>query len=280
MISDKKYSQLGLHDSEFPESTLTGEEEIALFLSNSRKPDRKSEAQMAIERAELKKQLDVCSGCADSSINAGGRTGRVEEAARAEQAKLIASAKAHGFFYEDESPLMRAVMAHENRGGTEHDAYIVGDANNRVVIRSTANSGFGLTSSDSPAQYLKRMEDYNATFPLLQIRVIGVSQNSDGVPVIWTAQSFVPGEKFKNHDELTAAFAKKGWFEMPGTSFRYQHKESGAVIDDAHIFNVLHIGEKLYPIDIIVKEVPNNGGVIKFSRSGVNNNATTSQQPP
>lgn len=55
MISDKKYSQLGLHDG-IPESTLTGEEEIALFLSNSRKPDRMSEAQMAIERAELKKQ--------------------------------------------------------------------------------------------------------------------------------------------------------------------------------------------------------------------------------
>ncbi|MDP2830266.1 MAG: hypothetical protein Q8O37_16890 [Sulfuricellaceae bacterium] len=200
----------------------------------------------------------------------GNRTGGTEETARAEQAKLIAEAKANGFFYEDENPFMRAVMAHENRGGTEHDAYIVGEAPNIVVIRSTAKSGFGLTSSDSPAQYLERMAEYNATFPLLQIRVIGVSQNSDGVPAIWTAQSFIHGKRFKNHDELTAAFVNKGWEKVkaPGSPFRYRHKETGAVIDDAHIFNVLHIDEKLYPIDIVVKEVPKNGSVIKFSRSG------------
>lgn len=195
----------------------------------------------------------------------GDRAGGNEETARAEQAKLIATAKANGFFYEDESPFMRAVMSHENKGGTEHDAYFVGKAPNIVVIRSTANSGFGITSSDSPAQYLKRMEEYNSTFPLLQIRVIGVSQNSDGVPVIWTAQSFIHGEVFKTPDELSAAFAKKGWYAVPGTTDRYQHKETGAVIDDAHIFNVLHIGDKLYPIDIVVKEVPKNG-IVRLSR--------------
>lgn len=271
MISDTKYSQLGLHDG-IPDTTMTMEESVALFLKNGRSPHftRKSEAQMAVERAERKKQLDVCSRCADSSINDGG-TGRAEEAARAEQAKLIASAKAHGFFYEDESPFMRAVIAHENAGGTEHDAYIVGDAPNMVVIRSTVNSGFGLTSSDSPAQYLKRMEEYSATFPLLQIRVIGVSQNSDGVPVIWTAQSFIHGEKFRNHDELTAAFVNKGWEKVkaPGSPFRYRHKETGAVIDDAHVHNVLHVGDKLYPIDIIVKETQKEDGTIKFSRSAI-----------
>lgn len=197
----------------------------------------------------------------DERSSDGDRTGGTEETARAEQAKLIATAKANGVFYEDESHFMRAVTSHENRGGTEHDAYIVGEANNQVVIRSTVKSGFGLTSSDSPVQYLKRMEEYNATFPYLQIRVIGISQNSDGVPVIWTAQSFIHGERFRSHDELSAAFANKGWFKAnaPDSPFSYQHKETGTVIDDAHIFNVLHIGDGLYPIDIIVKEVPETG---------------------
>lgn len=59
MGTDTKYSQLGLHDSEFPESTMTGDEEIALFLSGRPKGfNRKSEAQMAVERAEQKKQQE------------------------------------------------------------------------------------------------------------------------------------------------------------------------------------------------------------------------------
>jgi hypothetical protein len=73
-----------------------------------------------------------------------------EAESRSEQAKLIATAKKHGLLFDENSPLVDAIRAHENRGGTEHDAYFVGKAPNIVVIRSTTNSGFGLTSGPSP----------------------------------------------------------------------------------------------------------------------------------
>lgn len=213
-------------------------------------------------------------GGADASLNRQGAT--VQE----EQEKLIALAKEHGFFFESGSKFIEVVTSNENRGGTEHDAYFVGEPNNRVVIRSTAKSGFGLTSHDSPAEYLRRIDEYNRTFPLLQIRVVGVSQGGNSVPVIWTAQSFVPGKMFKNHVELFAALKAKGWEKISGGPFRFRHTESGAVIDDAHFRNVLHVGDKLYPIDVIIKELPKeNAQPIKFSKRGASDEITDTVDP-
>lgn len=56
----------------------------------------------------------------------------------AEEARLIERAKAEGFFWSAEKlPSILAALGSKRGGGNEHDVYIVGDAPNKVVIRST-----------------------------------------------------------------------------------------------------------------------------------------------
>lgn len=65
----------------------------------------------------------------------------------AEQARLIAAAKERGFFIGLGHPLLEALERYESVGGQEHDAYIVGEAPNQVVIRNAIDGGRGRASS-------------------------------------------------------------------------------------------------------------------------------------
>lgn len=197
---------------------------------------------------------------AESSSYAGehgstGFTAQTKEG-RAEQERLIATAKENGFFFDDNHPIFDDLTAHENQGGAEHDVYIVGAPQDRVVIRSTIPGSFGNTSTDSPVAYLKRLKEYNQLFPSLQVRVIGVSQHDDGTALVWTAQQFIAGEEFATQAQLDAAMRARGWFEVGTNSHKYRHKVTGAVIEDVHRGNVLHIGDELFPIDVIVEKLP------------------------
>lgn len=189
-------------------------------------------------------------------------------AGREEQARLIAAAKEHGFFLGLGHPIFEALEAYKNEGGEEHDAYIVGDAPNQVVIRQTVRGEFGNTSQHSPVEYLKRLEAYNQTFPHLQTRMIGVHEDADGNVSILTAQQFVKGEEFASQRELDAAMRANGWFTFGMNDYEYRHRETGAVIEDAHTGNVLHIGNELFPIDVIVqkKTDESQGGGPRFRR--------------
>lgn len=138
---------------------------------------------------------------------------------------------------------------------------MVGEGNNRLVIRATDNGFFGHRSDISPAQYLARLDDYSRTFPSLQTRLIGVSESTDveGHAVIWTAQTFVYGKKFKTQALLAEAMAGRGWDEdgYPGVP-RFKHRETGAIIEDAHTDNVFQDDNgDLYPFDVVVEALPN-----------------------
>lgn len=182
------------------------------------------------------------------------------EEGRAEQQRLVAAAKENGFLFDLDSPLFKALSVHEKRGGMEHDAYIVGDEQERFVIRNTINGNFGHANKHSPAYYLKRLADYNRVFPNLQTRMIGVVQEPDGTISILTAQVFAPGKEYPNNKELDAAMRKHGWFAMGVPSdklpARYKHKDTGAILADVHHGNILHDGDNLYPIDVIVEKLP------------------------
>jgi hypothetical protein len=178
-----------------------------------------------------------------------------------EEARLIARAKQEGFFWgADKLPGIVQALGRKRAGGNEHDVYIVGESPNRLVIRSTAKDSYGLAFA-SPAQYLQRMADYNATFPELAIEMIGVSRapvmgrlsDTHGNGVVWTAQPFVEGPEFHNQDDLTAAMQANGWDHVRDAEYR--HRETGAVIDDAHTGNVLLTPEGgIVPIDVIVRQ--------------------------
>lgn len=177
---------------------------------------------------------------------------------RDEKDRLIAAAKAQGFFWDDDAVARIADMACAVvQGGMEHDAYLVGSGDQRVVIRNTANGIYGLPDK-SPAQYLQRLSEYNRTFPALQIRLIGVSEDADGNAVIWTTQPFAPGKEFKNFVELQAALKAAGWKSEKGLG-RYVHEATGTVIRDVHPGNVLHRDGELFPIDVQVEKLPRQG---------------------
>lgn len=191
------------------------------------------------------------------------------EEIRTQSARLIERAKAEGFFWDSDHPILARLDTLPVLGGAEHRVFVVGSGDARFVIRATDNGLFGPRSDISPAQYLARLDDFNSTFPSLQTRLIGVSESADipGHAVIWTAQPFVYGKKFSSQDALREGMVARGWQEdgYPGVP-RYRHTASGAVIEDAHIDNVFHDEDgNLYPFDVVVAEMPTSGG-LKFSR--------------
>ncbi len=95
-------------------------------------------------------------------------------------------------------------------------------------------------------------------FPALQMRVIGVSRNARGNGVIWTAQPFVEAREFAEDSHLRKALEKAGWARV-GSDTVYRHKLSGLMIRDAHTGNVLTDGKHLYPVDVIIDEMPAKG---------------------
>ena len=98
----------------------------------------------------------------------------------AEEEKLIARAKAEGFFWDTAQVDKIKSGLGDSGGGTEHDVWFVNEQKDgRIVIRSTILDSYGFQGR-SPAQYLKRLEDYNQAFPALQTRLIGVSRNARG----------------------------------------------------------------------------------------------------
>lgn len=128
----------------------------------------------------------------------------------AEEGRLIDRAKQEGFFWDAAKVQSILAKAGDKGGGSEHDVYVFDDGDNAIVIRSTIQDSYGFRHR-SPAQYLKRLENYNNRFPGIQMRMIGVSLNARGNGVIWTAQPFVEGKEFKEEAQVQKALEKRGW---------------------------------------------------------------------
>jgi hypothetical protein len=142
-------------------------------------------------------------------------------------------------------------------GGTEHDVYIIDEGSVPIVIRSTIMDSYGFRGR-SPAQYLKRLSDYNTVFPGIQTRMIGVSLNSRGSGVIWTAQLFVEGTEFNDDEQLQREMEGRGWERIDkdyDENIIYRHLQTGVVIRDVHGGNVLKKGKEIYPIDVVVTDL-------------------------
>lgn len=210
-------------------------------------------------------------GAVNRSETGAARQGdESSEAIREQSAKLIERAKTEGFFWGDESPILAELAKLQTLGGAEHQVFLVGDGDQRLVIRATDNGYFGPRSDISPAQYLARLEDYSRTFPGLQTRLIGVSESAEieGHAVIWTAQPFVQGKKFGSQHALEMAMEAKGWTRegYPGAP-RFRHEASGTIIEDAHTDNVFQDDNgDLYPFDVVVEALPDRSEPL-FSRA-------------
>ena len=175
-------------------------------------------------------------------------------------ARLIERAKAEGFYWSANSPILAKLAKLRPLGGAEHQVFKVGAPGNEVVYRVTDNGLFGHRSDIAPEQYLARLEDYKRTFPDLQMRLIGVSDSPDieGHAAIWTVQPFVDGSKFQTQALLSEAMARRGWKEdgYPGVP-RFKHEASGTIISDAHIENVFQDDRgELFPFDVVVEALP------------------------
>lgn len=185
------------------------------------------------------------------------------EEIREQSQRLIERAKADGFFWPDNSPIIADLGSLQSLGGAEHQVFLVGKGDSRFVIRATDNGSFGPRSDISPAQYLARLDDYSSTFPNLQTRLIGVSESAEveGNAVIWTAQPYVRGTTFRNQPALAAAMRAHGWEQVgDDQSFQFRHTETGAVIEDAHTDNVFQDDNgDLYPFDVVVEALPSGG---------------------
>lgn len=210
-------------------------------------------------------------GAVNRSETGAARQGdESSEAIREQSAKLIERAKTEGFFWGDESPILAELAKLQTLGGAEHQVFLVGDGDQRLVIRATDNGYFGPRSDISPAQYLARLEDYSRTFPGLQTRLIGVSESAEieGHAVIWTAQPFVQGKKFGSQHALEMAMEAKGWTRegYPGAP-RFRHEASGTIIEDAHTDNVFQDDNgDLYPFDVVVEALSDRSEPL-FSRA-------------
>ena len=183
-----------------------------------------------------------------------------QETLREQSARLIERAKAEGFFWGDDSPFLDELAKTTPLGGAEHLAFLIGEGGNRIVIRATDNGYFGPMSDISPAQYLQRLEDYNRSFPSLRMQMVGVSESPEveGHAVIWTAQRFVEGERFRNQPALAKAMEAQGWAQVGDShSFQFRHLETGAVIEDAHTDNVFQNERgELFPFDVRIDALP------------------------
>lgn len=168
---------------------------------------------------------------------------------------MIARARAEGWFWSHEDlRCLRNVIHSIRAGGHEHDVYLAGrDPSTLLVIRNTVKDSYGFAHR-SPAQYLKRLEDYNRAFPDIQTRVIGVSTNERGNGVIWTVQPFVDGHEFDSDADLRKAMEGHGWER--GVDITYKHRRTGVVIHDAHTGNILWKGNELFPVDVVVEHPP------------------------
>lgn len=200
------------------------------------------------------------------------------ETVKKESDALIKSAKENGFFWDNNSPIFDAIAEGDRPfdAGAEHDVYFVGERGHKIAIRATANGAYGPTKDTSPAQYLHRLEEGNIVFPELEIRMIGVSQDEDGNAVIWTAQNYVDGgQEFHSEEILEEAMADAGWKNIG--RYRYENKETGAIIQDAHTGNVLYDDDgNLYFIDVQVEKLPDRTKLSKKSPLGLFSQLTKS----
>jgi len=78
---------------------------------------------------------------------------------REQSQRLIERAKAEGHFWGADSPILFALNQMPSAGGAEHQVFLVGEGDNRFIIRGTDNGYFGPRSDISPAQYLARLDD-------------------------------------------------------------------------------------------------------------------------
>lgn len=137
-------------------------------------------------------------------------------------------------------------------GGSEHSAWKVSDdQGNNFIIRATKDGTYGFDGR-TPLQYLKRMADVSQEAPDARVDFLGVSQQSDGKPVIWTRQPFVEGDHPSNR-ELEDKLIKSGWqprVDQEGGRI-WVNKDTGIAMHDAHSGNfIVRPDGKLLPIDV------------------------------
>lgn len=61
------------------------------------------------------------------------------EAIREQSERLIARAKAEGFFWPDDSPILADLAKMVSNGGAEHQVFKVGEPGHEIIIRATAS---------------------------------------------------------------------------------------------------------------------------------------------
>lgn len=86
------------------------------------------------------------------------------------------------------------------------------------------------------------------------MQIIGVSLNERGFGVIWTKQPYVKGEALNNAQDLIEIIKEHGWIKGEGNTYR--HGETGVMISDANMGNILIDGNG-YPqfFDVVVEEL-------------------------
>lgn len=101
--------------------------------------------------------------------NGAAEQGDVSKAEIREQSqRLIDRAKAEGFFWGKEHPILFTLRRMPSAGGTEHQVFAVGTGQGRFIIRATDNGYFGPRSDISLAQYLHMLR--NRGFPCFRNR--------------------------------------------------------------------------------------------------------------
>jgi hypothetical protein len=169
----------------------------------------------------------------------------------AEESVLIDwAARNHRFFATNEI-LKFETLAGPKGGGSEHDAWVVLGPEGKVVIRRTINDSYGFRFS-SPFQYLRRLAEFSEQVPAAPVSFLGVSKNSRGNGVIWTAQPYIEGTH-PTQSELVAELREQGW-QPAGSKHNhlvFEHALSGVRMHDVHAGNFIHQKNgALIPIDV------------------------------
>ena len=169
----------------------------------------------------------------------------------AEESILIEWAVCNHRKFPTDEILKFETQAGPKGGGSEHDAWKIETPTGAVVIRRTINDSYGFRFS-SPFQYLRRMAEFSEQVPGAAVSFLGVSTNSRGNGVIWTAQPYIEGSH-PTQSELVAELREQGWHPA-GTEHNhlvFEHALTGVRMHDVHAGNfILQKRGGLIPIDV------------------------------
>lgn len=168
-----------------------------------------------------------------------------------EELILIDWALRHHRLFATDEILKFETQAGPKGGGSEHDAWVVSGPEGKVVIRRTIHDSYGFRFS-SPFQYLRRMAEFSEQVPAAPVSFLGVSKNSRGNGVIWTAQPYIEGTH-PTQTELVAELKALGW-QPAGSRHNhlvFEHTPSGVRMHDVHAGNFIRQKSGvLIPIDV------------------------------